>query len=81
MNVEQWKQRERNASKKCKTHSDRRNWWRGQARIGSSDFYKKLYTERAEKEAKRARYWRNQMETARKAWQDQELAQKKGSAK
>ena len=81
MNVEQWKQRERNASKKCKTHSDRRNWWRGQARIASSDFFRGLYTERADTEAERARYWRGQMETARKNWKILESAKNEGSAK
>lgn len=81
MNVEQWKQRERNATKNWKTYSNRRNWWRGQARIASSDFFRDLYTEKAEREAERARYWQKQTKTARKAWQDQESAQKKGSAK
>lgn len=81
MNVEQWKQRERNAAKNWKTYDNRCNWWLGQARIASSDFYRDLYTEKANREAERARYWKKQTKTARKAWQDQESAQKKGCAK
>jgi hypothetical protein len=79
--LETLKLRELTFSKKWSTHCARRDWWRGQARIASSDFYRNQYLEKAAKEERYACHWLKQCRSARDQWMDMEHARKMEKSK